>query len=215
MNATLLEIVLIGTVLANLAILGSSRLATGIEVVRIQGLLLGFLPALLADSWYEARVLFLACAAIGLKCIVFPRILLRTMREADVRHEVQHSVGFSASIVAGVALLALSFWISSRLKLPMELPSQLLLPVSFSTILIGLLLIISRKTALSQVIGYLILENGIFVFGVSVAREEPLLVETGILLDIFAAVFVMGIAIFHISREFDTVEIERLSSLRD
>jgi hydrogenase-4 component E len=92
---------------------------------------------------------------------------------------------------------------------------SLLVPVALSTILIGLFLIVSRKKALSQVLGYLVFENGIFTFGVGAAYEAPVLVEMGVLLDVFVAVFVMGIAIFHISREFDSIDTTRLETLRD
>jgi len=82
-------------------------------------------------------------------------------------------------------------------------------------IFVGLLLIVSRRKAVTQVLGYLALENGIFVFGVGLARQATLLVEMGILLDVFVAVFVMGIAIFHISREFDHIDTDQLSLLKE
>jgi hydrogenase-4 component E len=93
--------------------------------------------------------------------------------------------------------------------------SQLAVPVSVFSILIGLLLIVSRNKALTQVLGYLVLENGIYIFGVTLVRDQPWLVETGILLDVFVAVFVMGIAIFHISREFDHMDVDQLTVLKD
>jgi hydrogenase-4 component E len=64
-------------------------------------------------------------------------------------------------------------------------------------------------------LGYLVLENGIYIFGVTLVRDQPWLVETGILLDVFVAVFVMGIAIFHISREFDHMDVDQLTVLKD
>jgi len=93
--------------------------------------------------------------------------------------------------------------------------SALLVPVALSSILIGLFLIVSRKKAVNQVLGFLVLENGIFTFGVGLVRELSLLVELGVLLDVFVAVFVMGIMIFHISREFDHLDTDRLSTLKD
>jgi hydrogenase-4 component E len=87
--------------------------------------------------------------------------------------------------------------------------------VALFTIFVGLFMIVTRKKALTQVLGYLTLENGIYAFGLGVAQEWPLIVELGILLDIFAAVFVMGIAIFHINREFDHIDSDRLSTLKD
>jgi len=93
--------------------------------------------------------------------------------------------------------------------------SALLVPVALSSILIGLFLIVSRKKAVNQVLGFLVLENGIFTFGVGLVRELSLLVELGVLLDVFVAVFVMGIMIFHISREFDHLDTDQLSTLKE
>ena len=83
------------------------------------------------------------------------------------------------------------------------------------TTLSGLFMIVSRRKALTQVLGYLTMENGVYVFGASLAVREPLLVELGILLDVFVGVFVMGIVIYQINREFDHIDTDRLSVLKD
>jgi hydrogenase-4 component E len=75
--------------------------------------------------------------------------------------------------------------------------------------------VVTRRKAITQVIGYLAMENGIYAFGLATAVRAPLLVELGVLLDIFAAVFVMGIAILHIRREFDHIDTDRLTMLRE
>jgi hydrogenase-4 component E len=98
--------------------------------------------------------------------------------------------------------------------LPEPVMSSLIVPVAFFTIMSGLFLIVSRRKALTQVLGYLVLENGIYAFGVALVDKQPMLVEMGILLDIFVAIFVMGIAIFHINREFDHIDTDKLSGLR-
>jgi hydrogenase-4 component E len=211
--STDLNLVLV--MLANLALLGSSRLAACIQLSAAQGILLSMLPLQVAQHGLDARLLVFAFTILVLKGLVFPALLMRTLRTADVRHEIVPVVGYVASLVFGVLVLCFSFWISSRLILPQPAPSPLVLPLALSTILIGLFLIISRRTALMQVVGYLVLENGIYIFGVALAQEEPFLVEMGVLLDVFVAVFVMGIAIFHISREFDHIDVDQLTSLKD
>ena len=105
-------------------------------------------------------------------------------------------------------------WLGSRLPMPGPATSPLIVPVVLFTIMSGLFLIVSRKKALTQVLGYLVLENGIYAFGVALVDQQPMLVELGILLDIFVAGFVMGIAIFHINREFDHIDTDKLSGLR-
>ena len=78
----------------------------------------------------------------------------------------------------------------------------------------GLFLIVSRKKAISQVLGYLVMENGIYVLGIWMVVEVPMLVELGVLLDAFVAVFVMGIATYQIRREFDHIDVDQLDSLK-
>ena len=90
-----------------------------------------------------------------------------------------------------------------------------LVPTALSTVWAGLLLVVSRKKAVNQVLGFLVLENGVFVFGLLLSDFMPIMVEAGVLLDLFAAVFVMGIVMFHINREFSSLDTEKLSALRD
>jgi hydrogenase-4 component E len=103
----------------------------------------------------------------------------------------------------------------SALKLPHPAPTALVVPVALATLLVGFLVLVTRRKAITQVVGYLILENGIFIFGQCLTSEMPVLVELGILLDVLVGVFVMGIAIHHISREFDDIDTDALTTLRD
>jgi hydrogenase-4 component E len=208
--------ILIFLLLANLVLLGSSRLALCIRTLALQGLALAILPVLLTESEaFTARVAVLAVVSLVLKAIVIPRMLFRTLRAAGVRTEVEPSVGYAASLLVGVVILGLSLWLGARLSASVPVASPLLLPTALGTASTGLFLIISRKKALTQVMGYLGMENGIYLFGLAVAREEPFLVELGVLLDLLVGVFVMGIAVFHISREFDDIDVDQLSSLKD
>jgi hydrogenase-4 component E len=211
----LIDPILVFVVLVDLTLLGMGRLAACVRLSAAQGMALGVLPILVASHGIGVRLALFALVFFGMKGIVFPRLLLHAIRSVDVRHEDEPIVGYAASIVLGILMLTLSFWMASRFDLPRPAASPLVLPLALATILIGLFLIISRRKALMQVVGYLVLENGIFIFGVALAQEQPLLVEMGILLDVFVAVFVMGIAIFHISREFDHIDVDQLSALKD
>jgi hydrogenase-4 component E len=90
-----------------------------------------------------------------------------------------------------------------------------LIPVALVTVIIGLIVLITRAKALTQVLGYLMLENGIYLFGLTQLERVPFLVEVGVLLDVFVAVFIMGIVVFHINREFDSISSARLTELRE
>ena len=164
-------------------------------------------------AFRRRRVLPLTSA--GVKGFLLPWMLFRAMREAETVREVEPLISYNLSIMAGAIALAVSLWLGQRLKLPTSPPSSLLVPAAFFTSLVGMIVIVSRRKALTQVLGYLALENGVYAFGAAVALRLPILVELGILLDVFVGVFVMGIAIFHISREFDHIDTDKLTALTD
>ena len=91
----------------------------------------------------------------------------------------------------------------------------LLIPSSLATVWAGFLMLTTRQKAIMQVLGYLLLENGIFLFGLLLLEAMPFLVEIGVLLDLFTGVFVMEIIIHHISREFASLSTEYLSELKE
>jgi hydrogenase-4 component E len=201
--------------LTSLWLLGSSRLLSCVAAVAVQGILLGVLPLVIrieAPAW---RLALQAGLSVGLKGIVFPLLLLRAIRSLGVRREVEPVVGYAASLLAGIGLLALSLVLGARLPVPGALRHSLLVPAALFTSLTGLFIIVGRGSAVMQVLGYLAMENGIAAFGMALAEREPLLVEMGTFLDAFVAVFVMGITIFHITREFDHIDSGRLSALKD
>jgi hydrogenase-4 component E len=207
------ELLLLLVVLTNFWVLGTTRLSATIRATALQGALLALLPVALYPG-LSLHILGLAAGTFAVKAVLLPLLLSRAIREAAVRREIEPVIGFAPSLLLGAAAVALAFSIAPRLPLP-ELRSQLLVPVSLSTVVIGLLILTTRSKALIQVVGYLILENGIVVFGLSQVERVPFLVEVGVLLDIFVGVFIMGIVVFHINREFDSLDSARLTELRD
>jgi hydrogenase-4 component E len=209
-----IDVVMVALILTNLIVLGSSRLNTCIRVIALQGVALGTLPLMAGPSVLPLRMIALTAGTMGLKGVVFPWLLLRAMRQAEVRREVEPYVGYIWSVVVGLVSLGVSVWLGARLPLPGAVNPTLAVPVALFMIFVGLFVIISRRTALSQILGYIILENGVYAFGMVILGEVPVLVELGVLLDAFVAVFVMGIAIYHISREFDHVDADQLDTLK-
>jgi len=207
------ELLLLLVVLTDFWVLGTSRLSSAIRTTAIQGALLAALPVALYPH-LSVHIVTLALGTFAVKAVVLPRLLVRAIREASVRREVEPLIGFNTSLALGAAAVALAFGMAPRLPLP-GLHSEMLVPVALSTVMIGLILLTTRGKAITQVIGYLVVENGIFVFGLSQAQRVPFLVEVGVLLDVFAGVFVMGIVLFQINREFQSLDADQLSELRD
>ena len=212
---TWVEGFLVILMLTNLWLLGSSRLLSCIAAVSVQGVLLGLLPLVIGIDVPVWRLILQAGISIGFKGIALPLLLLRAARSVDVRREVEPFVGYSASLLIGVAVLTLSLFIGLRLPIHGGDAPLLLVPAALFTALTGLFIIVSRRSAIVQALGYLAMESGIAAFGLALAEQEPLLIEMGTFLDAFVAIFVMGITIHHINREFDHIDADRLSSLKD
>jgi len=207
--------ILIGIILIDFFLLGTSRLSACINAAALQGAVLGVTIMLVAKSSFAWHTALLAIGMVAIKGLVVPRLLFRAIRQAKIRREVEPLIGFTASMLIGILMVFFSFWMSSRLSLPIPTPAPLLMPAAFTTLMTGLLIMVSRSKALTQVVGYLVMENGIFLFGLVLAEGMPFLVEMGILLDVFIAVFVMGIAIYHINQAFDDIyDEESLTTLQ-
>jgi hydrogenase-4 component E len=156
----------------------------------------------------------LAVGTMVIKAGILPWFLRWAIREAAVRREVEPLIGYMASLILGAAALAVAFAVSTALPLH-AVGTDLLVPVALVTVMIGLIVLTTRSKAITQVVGYLMLENGIYVFGLTQLQRVPFLVEVGVLLDVFVGVFIMGIVVFHINREFDSISAARLTELHD
>ena len=209
------DVILVLAMLLNLLVLGSSRLRACIRAVAFQGVLLSLLPLLLHQGGLVAHMVALSVGMLALKGFLFPWLLLRTLRDGSMRTEIEPLIGFTVSLLVGAIATVVAFLLSSRLPPLPSMASSLLVPAAMATLLISLVVLVSRTKALTQVLGYLMLENGIFLFGLTLVHSMPLLVELGVLLDLFAGVFIMGIVIYHISREFDHIDTYHLTTLKD
>ena len=209
-----LDTILVLLILTSFLLLGSSRLSACIRIGALQGFMVGLLPIAFSGADLTVRIALIGGSVMVLKGFIFPYLLSRAIRESDTSHEVQPFVGYSASLFVGILSLLASFWLDARLKFPVHATSALVVPVSFTMMMTGLFLMVARRTAVNQVIGYLVLENGIYTFGLAIVRDIPVLIELGVLMDMFVAVFVMGIAIYRINREFDHMDSDRLNTLK-
>ena len=208
------DALMIALILTDLALLGSGRLGAWVRIVAAQGIMLGLLPLLATHGEPTLRIAILIVGGVAIRGMLFPYLLWRMLHSVNIRREVEPFVGYTLSLLYGIFAVAVSIWISSHLNLVRPALSSLTGPVAIFTILVGLFLIMSRKKAISQVLGYLVMENGIYVLGIWMVVDIPMLVELGVLLDAFVAVFVMGIAAWHIRREFDHTDVDQLDSLK-
>jgi len=198
----------------NLLALGSSRLPTLITAMSVQGMTLGIMP-LLMEAHPDWRVMLVAAATVAGKGFVIPTLLRRAMRAANIDREVEPFIGFVPSLLLGAGGTIAAVALARMLPLLPEHAGSLLVPGSLASVLTGFVLLIGRAKAISQVCGYLILENGIYLFGLLLIHSTPLLVEAGILLDVTVGVFIIGIIVDRIQRAFDSLDTRKLTALRE
>jgi hydrogenase-4 component E len=203
-----------GALAANFAALASNRMPAMIRVVAFQGALLGVLP-LLVDQTPGFGVWFVAVSTVAVKGAVIPLALNRALRAARIQREVEPLIGYVPSLLLGAMATIGAFLLAARLPLFAAHTGGLLVPTAFTTVACGFLLLAGRVKAISQVCGYLMLENGVYLFGVLLIDAMPFLVEIGILLDLTVAVFVIGIIVDRIQRAFDSLDPRQLSALKE
>lgn len=198
----------------NLLALGSSRLPSVIRAMALQGMLLGVMP-LLMEVHFDWRTALVAVVTIAVKGFVIPSLLRRAMRVANIDREIEPFIGFIPSLLLGAAGTIAAVAGARSLPLLPEHAGTLLVPGALASVLTGFVLLIGRVKAIAQVCGYLILENGIYLFGLLLIHSTPLLVESGILLDLTVGVFVIGIIVDRIQRAFDSLDTRKLTVLRE
>jgi hydrogenase-4 component E len=211
----LLNAILVIVLVMNLFALGNSRIHTVIRIVAAQGALIGIVPLLLHAPHLTFTVVLAAVAAVVLKGLVIPGIMMSSLRSAQIKREVEPLIGLLPSIILGAVATAVALLLSGRLSAGNAPSGLLLIPTSFATVFTGFLLLTTRFKALSQVVGYLVLENGIFIFGMLLIHAIPLVVEMGMLLDLFVGIFVISIITNHINQAFSSMDTRRLSSLKE
>jgi hydrogenase-4 component E len=208
-----LNALLVVVLVLNLFALGTSRILSVIHIVAAQGALLGVIPLLLHEH-LSVPVVLAALAAILLKGILIPSIMIRSLRSAQIKREVEPLIGLLPSVLLGALATAVVLLFSKQLPLAAH-PNTLIVSASIATVLVGFILLTTRFKALSQVLGYLVLENGIFIFGMLLVQAIPWVVEMGMFLDLLVGVFVISIITNHINQAFSSMDTRRLVSLKE
>lgn len=211
---TLLAFVLLSVLLS----LGSNRMMGLVKIMTIQGIVVSLVPLFLEHHQDLATgSLLMLQVMILIKGVLIPGLLYMAVNKVSMRREVEPIIGYHASIFAGLGMIMASAFITDRLRLNIPGNHALLLITAITTLAAGLFLMMSRRKAITQVIGYLMMENGIYLIGTALAKETHTMyvVEFGVLLDLLVGIMVMGIVINNINRTFDDVDTSQLAQLKD
>lgn len=225
-------IILLG--LTMIYISATSRLTAHVNMLVAQGWLLFFicLTGFSKEDWFNfamfenlqaftnnvshiIALLFVFIETLIVKAIVIPIFLRKVLKKTHAHRDTDANIPhFYALFISSIILFA-GFMVANIDTTELKLVDSMYFGVSLAIIITSLWLITVKHTVLSNVIGFITMENGIFLLSLSVAKEMPMIVNMGVLLDIFIAVFILGMLVKEINNEFEDLEISHLSDLKD
>lgn len=193
---------------------GSSHLPGLIKVLAFQGVVVSIVP-LFGDHAMATEGLVFTIATLAIRGIIIPGCLFLVIKRVAIEREVEPIVGYHASILAGLLLIVGATFAGHRFNIPYSMTGVLLLPTAISLLGAGMFLLMARRNAIAMVIGYIMMENGIYLVGTSFSMRARHIVEFGILLDVLAGVMIMAVILQNIKQTFDDVDTARLRTLKE
>ena len=193
---------------------GSSRLPGLIKVLAFQGVVVSIVP-LFAGHHLSIGSLVFTLATLVIRGFAIPLCIYLVIKKVSIAREVEPIVGYHASILAGLLLIVGATWAGHRFDLPVGTTSGLLLPTAISLLGAGMFLLMARRNAIAMVLGYIMMENGIYLVGSTFSVRALHIVEFGILLDELARVMIMAVMLQNIKQTFDDVDTARLRTLKE
>ena len=202
--------------IAGLLMLAGRIINNNITLLAIQSLALSILAFYLGFTGGEIgwHMVVVGLLTLIIKVIILPWLFYRLVDKIAVLREVSRSVGMVPSILIGVLLVGLTGFYIVPVLLKGILVENQLLSVSLSTILLGCYYMISRRSALSQLLGVIVMENGLFLCAVAVTGGMPLIIELGIFFDLMVGALVMGLMTYQIRDTFNTLDTKYLNKLQ-
>jgi hydrogenase-4 component E len=202
-----------GLVLVSFMMLYQDRLYALLNVFALQAVVLAASVAWQAWAQGAPHLYITAAIALILKAIVIPLALHRIIAKLGIQRQIETVVGVGPTMMAGIALVALSMVVMLRVTPEADPLAREDLAFALSVLLLGLLMMVTRRNAVSQVVGFMSIENGLILAGTG-AKGMPLVVEISVAFSVLVAFIVIGIFLFRIRERFDTVDVQALDQFR-
>ena len=193
---------------------GSSRLPGLIKVLAFQGVVVSIVPLIIGHDMTAGGILFTLVTLI-IRGIVIPLCIYFAIKKVAIRREVEPIVGYHASVLVGLGLIVAAMVVSHRFNASTIGTSVLLLPTAIALLVAGMFLLMARRNAIAMVLGYIMMENGIYLVGTTFSVRALHIVEFGILLDVLAGVMIMAVILQNIKQTFDDVDTALLRTLKE
>ena len=215
LTSNLIDIFAVCMLLTSVLAMASTRMRPLIRLFILQSLFLSAFEFTVAYSQDEPHIYIMAAMTFVIKVLVIPRLLQYIMDRIKVDDKMVLSVGIPGSMLMSAALIMFSYYVSEPLVATLATAERNTLVLSFSIMLIGIMMMATRSKAVSEVIGLLMAENGLFLGAIALSNGMPFIVELGAFFDVLMAVIIIGIFAFRINKSFDSVDDTLLRRLRE
>ena len=193
---------------------GSSRLPGLIKVLAFQGVVVSLVPLFMGHDLSSEGIAFTLVTMI-IRGIIIPLCIYLVIKKVAIHREVEPIIGYHASLLAGLGLIVAAIYVSHTFDITSISTSTLLLPASITLLAAGMFILMARRNAIAMVLGYIMMENGIYLVGTTFSVRTLHIVEFGILLDVLAGVMIMAVILQNIKQKFDDVDTALLRTLKE
>lgn len=197
------------------AMLSQRRVLTLIRLFAWQGAALAASTVIVAYSTGQPHLYFSAALTVALKVVLIPWLLHRLIDQLFVRWDVETLINIPTTMLVGIALVIFAFALATPISQMASMLTRSTLGIALASVLLSFLMMIVRRKAVPQVIGFLSMENGLFFAATSATYGMPLVVELGVALDVLVGTFIFGIFFFHIREQFDSLDIRHMEKLKE
>ena len=213
--AQLINVLAAVLLLLAFAMLAQRRVLTLIDLFAAQGLALGVSTAIVAYATAQSHLYWSAGLTLALKVVALPWLLHRLIRKLDVRWEFESLINIPTTMLIGIVLVVFSFNLALPIAQLANTVTRATLGIALASVMLSFLMMITRRKAIPQVIGFLSMENGLFFAATSATYGMPMVVELGIALDVLVAMLILGVFFFQIREQFDSLDLKHLEKLKE
>ncbi|HUN25056.1 MAG TPA: hypothetical protein VMU67_02030 [Steroidobacteraceae bacterium] len=201
--------------LLSFAMLSQRRIVSLVNLLIVQGAVLTCATLLLAWRTGQSHLYVSAALTLGLKVVFLPWLLHRLIRRLEVYWDTEPLLNVSGTMLVGILTVVFAFALAQPITQLAATTMRSGIGIAIAVVLLAFLMMITRRKAMSQVVGFLSMENGLFFGAMSATYGMPMVVELGIALDVLVAVLVLGVFFFQIREQFDSLDLHHLESLRE
>ena len=201
--------------LTSFAMLSQRRILSLVNLFAVQGFVLSVSTAIVAWSSGQHHLYVSAVLSLLLKVIALPLILHRLIRRLDVRWDTEPLLNIPATMLVGIVLVVFAFALAQPVAQLSTGIARGTVGIALAVVMLSFLMMITRRKAISQVVGFLAMENGLFFAATGATYGMPMVVELGVALDVLVGMLILGVFFFQIREQFDSLDLQHLEQLKE